>query len=199
MRVSFKSILAAAALGAITLSASAAPITVQGVAPESGFGFPTGVQGGGVYPLTGGAGDDFTGPLGAGYNQLTSITQLTVTLSIFDGDSDTGEYDFNNLTLGLDGIDTGLALNGFQNNQIASLTIDQIPVPTATALLAALQDGRLVGTVIDSDADVQVPPDFIGFPADVDTFLDGTSGRGPGRLVLPPLPQSQVSQPQGIH
>jgi hypothetical protein len=197
MRVSLKSKLAAgAALCALSVGASAA--TISSTVNQSGFGFGfdpvsgqfTGVQGGGTYPLTVPTGYDYAGQ---DYASLTSIDKLTITLTVNDGDSAQGEYDFNNLTLGLDGLNTGLVLNGFPNNSV--LTLDIEGPNNAAALLAALKaDGRLVGTVIDADADGQTPvQDFIGFPADIQTTLV-IEGQGGGVI---PLPAAALMGPLG--
>ena len=188
MRVSLKSVLSAAglAVGAMAWSASAAPITLTSTVDQSG---QTVVQGGGSYPLTGASPYDYTAQP---YAQLVSIDSITVTLTISDGDSGPGEFDFNDLTLGLDGINTGLKLNNFLNNNIVTQTLSQLPVPLQAQILAALQaDGKLVGTVIDSDADGQLTaPDFIGFPSangNIQTTLDiaGQTGGGGGNVPLP--------------
>jgi hypothetical protein len=199
MRVSLKSVLAAAAglaVGAMAWSASAAPITISSSVDQSGAMV---LQNGGPYPLTGASPYDYTAQP---YNQLTTIDSIAVTLTVQDGDSGPGDFDFNDLTLGLDGIDTGLKLNGFLNNNIVTLTLTQLPVPLQTQILAALQaDGKLVGTVIDADADGQVTaPDFIGFPSangSIQTTLDitGQISQGGGGNV--PLPAAVLLAPLG--
>jgi hypothetical protein len=200
MRVSLKSALAAGiALGALAMGASAAVIQVQSTVPESGYGFsfdPTtgqfsGLQSGGSYPLTGPSGYNFAG---TPYSTLTSIDKLTVTLTINDGDSAQGDFDFNNLTLRLDGLDTGLVLNGFPNNGV--LTLDIEGPNNAAGLLAALKnDGILVGTVFDADTDgvSQTAPDFIGFPAATVTTLV-IEGQAEGAI---PLPAAVLMAPLG--
>jgi hypothetical protein len=198
--IAIKSALGIGALALVAGGASAAPITINSTVNQSGYGFGfdagsgqfTGLQGGGSYPLTGGTGYDFAGQ---DYASLTTIDQLTVTLTINDGDSDVDEFDFDNLTLALDGIDTGLKLNGFRNNAIVTLDI-QGPSNSA-ALLAALQaDGKLVGTVLDVDSDnvSQQAPEFIGFPADIQTTLviDGEGG-----APAVPLPAAVLMAPLG--
>lgn len=89
-----------------------------------------------------------------GYRILSSIDSISVTLTMEDGDTALGNTDYNNLFLGLDGINTGIALNGFANNRTLTQTIttNQVSQATANSLLTALKaDGRLSGTVIDSD------------------------------------------------
>jgi hypothetical protein len=187
MRVSLKSVLAAGlAVGAMAYSASAAPLSLSSTVDQSG---QTVLQNGGPYPLTGASPYDYTAQP---YAQLVSIDSITVTLTISDGDSGPGEFDFNDLTLGLDGINTGLKLNNFLNNNIVTQTLTQLPVPLQAQILAALQaDGKLVGTVIDADADGQLTaPDFIGFPSangNIQTTLDinGQTAGGGGNVPLP--------------
>jgi hypothetical protein len=180
------------------MSASAATISVSSTVGESGYGFGvnpqgqfTGLQSGGSYPLTVPGGYNYAGQQ---YSALTSIDKLTVTLTINDGDSAQGEFDFNNLNLALDGLDTGLKLNGFPNGGV--LTLDIEGPNNAAGLLAALKsDGILVGTVLDSDSDniSQTNPDFIGFPAATVTTL---VIEGQGEAVVP-LPMAALMAPLG--
>jgi hypothetical protein len=180
-------------MGAIAFSASAAPVTLSSTVDQSGF---NGLQNSSSYPLTApGTPYDFTGQ---GVANLTSITGLTITLTVVDGDTGPGDYDFNSLTLGLDGIDTGLKLNGFLNNQIMGLTLSG---PTAAAILAALQaDGKLAGSVLDATPGNSTPVgDIIGFPFTVQTTLeitgDATTNGGGGNPV--PLPAAILLAPLG--
>jgi hypothetical protein len=153
MIASLKSVLTAGvAVAALGLSAFAAPITVSSTVDQSGY---LGGQNLPTYPLTGdpvtglGGGFDFSGQ---GANGITSIDSLTITVaSINDGDTGTGDYDFNNLFLGLNGVNTGIALNGLLNGQIASVSVTGAPnAASTTALLAALQAGTPIsGSIID--------------------------------------------------
>jgi hypothetical protein len=188
---------------AVALTVYAAPAraaVVTSTVGQSGFAFGldpvtglfTGIQGGGSYPLTVDTGYDFAGQ---DYASLTTIDKLTITLSINDADSDVGDFDFDNLTLGLDGIDTGLKLNGFPATGILTLNIEG---PTGAAgLLAKLQeDGRLVGSVIDADSDgfsQANPLEFIGFPFDIQTTLV-IEGQGGSPI---PLPAAALMAPLG--
>src|SRR5690349_8159969 len=125
MRVSLKSLLAAGVVAGLTsLAASAAPINVSSTVSQAGIVVP---QTGGSYQLTNPATPyDFTGQVNS-FANVTSIDSITVTVtSILDGDSGPGDYDENNLHLGLDGIDTGLVLNGLTNNAIVTLTLSQL-------------------------------------------------------------------------
>lgn len=92
---------------------------------------------------------------------LDRVKTLQINLAIEDGDTATGDYDFNNLSLGLDGIDTGIKLNGFPSGTLPG----GIPTsPTAAPfyftgtvsdavgqqILDALADGQLVASIIDA-------------------------------------------------
>lgn len=192
MRVSLKSVVAGLALGAIASTASAATVNLTSTVPQSGF---VGAQNLPGYPLTlAGSPYDFTGQVN-GFANVTSIDSLTVTLQVNDGDTAAGDYDFDNLFLTLDGINTGLALNGFPNNAILSLSLNQLAPPLQAALIAALGDGQLAGGVLDTDPGDAPAGDTIAFPRLVDTTLDlvvsgpnlvpGGGGPGPNPIPLP--------------
>ena len=173
--------LGVAALATIAAAgtASAAQITISSVVPQSGHADFTLAN----TPLTGASNPyDFAG---MDYASLTSIDSITVTLTVQDGDTVPETIDFDNWTLALDGIDTGLKLNGFPGNvAILTQTLTQDSPANASALLAALQtDGQLIGSIIDSD-----PGDnSITLPFVIDTSLDitGTIDGGPGVIPLP--------------
>lgn len=83
-----------------------------------------------------------------------------MSLTLEDGDTAQGlnNPDFNNLFLVLDGINTGIALNGFANNRTLTLSLtgtstqsDNLPLNNAAGILAALKtDGRLAGSILDN-------------------------------------------------
>ena len=183
--------VAALGVGAIAMissamNASAAPITITSVVAQSGHAdFTLSAT-----PLTGLATPyDF---VGQDYASLTSIDSITVTLEVQDGDTNPGELDFDHWTLGLDGIDTGLKLNGFPGQAgILTQTLTQVSPNNAAALLAALQsDGQLIGTIIDSN-----PGDHsISLPFRIDTSLDITGEAG-GNVI--PLPAAALMGPLG--
>ena len=202
MRVSKTTLAAGFALCALSLGASAA--IISSTVAQSGFGprfdqtgaITRGLQSGGSYPLT----DDPDTVAVEGYSfpgaTLTTVDRITVTITMDDGDSATGNFDFNNLTLGLDGVNTGLVLNGFPNGAIFTADLTQVSPATSAALVAALADGVLVGSVIDADADniSTTNPDFIGFPRNVDTTLE-LEGQGQGGVI--PLPAAALMGPLG--
>jgi hypothetical protein len=201
MRVSLKSILfAGLAVGAMGFAASAATVNGSSTVAQSGF---LGPQSAPSYPLTGSP-YDFTGQTN-GLNNVTSIDSLTVTLTANDGDTGPGDYDFNSLTLGLDGVDTGLKLNGLLNNNLVTVTLTQLSPALQAALIAALQDGQLVGTVLDATPGNATPPgDLIGFPSaqgnittTLDLVLSGPNlqvNQGPPPV---PLPMAAMIAPLG--
>jgi hypothetical protein len=200
MRVSLKSVLAAAiAMGATAMSASAAQLTISSTVAQSGYNSD---QNQASYPLTG-TPYDFTGTVNS-FANISSIDQLTVTLEMNDGDTGVGDYDFGSLTLGLDGHDTGLKLDGFTNNNIVSLTLSSLSVQLQNLIIADLADGQLVGSVLDATPGNSTPAgDTIGFPFVVDTSLDlvvsgpnlAAPGGGGGNPV--PLPAAVLVAPLG--
>lgn len=99
---------------------------------------------------------DFTGQNFAG---ISAINNIQVTLTVFDGNSGfsgtSADFDFNNLTLGLAGFDTGIKLNGFSaasiNGSDITLTFSSSSITNATQILAVLQNtGQLQGSIIDA-------------------------------------------------
>lgn len=93
-----------------------------------------------------------------------SVTSATVTVTLFDGDTDPGGQDENQLFLGLDGIDTGIALNGYDGNTTETLTHTGTPQNGGQIAAALTQDGALQGTIIDRipfDNNLQIPDTFL--------------------------------------
>ena len=192
MRMNKSMLAAGVLLGAMGTSAFAAPLTISSTVKQSGV---TDLQtSGGSHVLTSGTGYNFAPQA---YNTLTSIVEIVVTLSVTDGDSDIGDFDEGNLFLTLDGINTGLKLDGFTSGQIVTLTINQLAPGAGAAILAALlSDGKLVGGVFDTDADGPAG-NTIGFAGAINTTLDITgqsSGGGPAGV---PLPAAVVLAPLG--
>jgi len=56
------------------------------------------------------------------------IIQATIKATIYDGDTGPGEGDVDDLTLALDGFDTGIKLNGFPDDKTQTRTISGVPV-----------------------------------------------------------------------
>jgi hypothetical protein len=193
MKVSLKSVLAAGlAVGALALSASAAPLTISSTVDQSGYVGPQSLP---SYPLTGdavtGLGNpyDFTGQ---GANTLTTIDSITVTLtSINDGDTGPVDFDRDNLFLGLDGINTGIKLNGLLNDQIVTIQVTGVP-SMSSLILAALSDEKLAGSIIDLSPTNGTAGDILGIPRAVQTTLSIT---GEGFVI--PVPAAAVMAPLG--
>ena len=125
--------------------------------------------------VTAGTGYDFS----SSFASLTSIQQITLTLSMFDGDSGAGQFDLNHLHFFLGGtrnaqtgiytggIDTGIVLNGFRGNGfIDTLTFSILvnPATTGAAILSALNTngGIIAGYVVtDNSNDTQIAPNEV--------------------------------------
>jgi PEP-CTERM motif len=117
-------------------------------------------------PITGTTLNGITNPAANPYDftaqnfaALTSIDNIQLTLTVFDGNSGfsgtAADFDFNNLTFGLDGFDTGIKLNGFSAASIdgsdITLTFFSSSISNAAQILAALQaTGTLTGSIIDA-------------------------------------------------
>lgn len=94
----------------------------------------------------------FTDPAAA----ITDLTGLSLTLTLYDGDTGLGEFDEGQLTLWLDGKATGLVLNGFgnQKTQTNTVSLTGLDSALATAIYAQLvADNQLVATIRDADGD----------------------------------------------
>ena len=89
---------------------------------------------------------------------LASIQKISITMTLDDGDTASGNFDFNDLFLSLDGIATGIALNGFANNQELTLTIMGVPTNAGAIHNALTTDGLLVATFTDDDPGDNVLP-----------------------------------------
>lgn len=105
----------------------------------------------------------------SGVGKIRSLTELTITATLEGGGTGPGEIDEDNLTLALDGIDTGIKLNGFRNATRDTQTISGVPA-NARAILAALKaNGKLQATIIDHTPDDN---NMIWAPGgDIDTTL----------------------------
>lgn len=148
MKTFLHSLSAAAFLTAalVSASASAALLTSDPLAQD-------GIQQSFKPPQQGEIGTfNFTDPADA----LASITGLQITLTITDGDTGSGNFDYGQLTLALDDIDTGLLLNGFTDGQTITQTLSlaNLGSTLAQALYAQLMDdGELEATILDTDND----------------------------------------------
>ena len=129
---------------------------------------------------------DFSGdPNLAAFLAGDPVRQVSITLRMDDGDTGAGDYDEGELTLGLDGVDTGILLNGFTDNTTVTLTITGLTA-SGSAILAALGDGQLVATIFDAtggDNQLYVPGTFTASltvtnpePSTIALFAAGLAG-----------------------
>jgi hypothetical protein len=106
------------------------PVDLQSTVAESGYNDTfNGV--GDTAPING---SPFT------YNakkKFTSLTRVNIWLTMADGDTQPGQSDFNQLTLGLDGFDTGILLNGFDGDGVTTLIVGDAP-KNESKIIAAL-------------------------------------------------------------
>lgn len=151
--------------------------------------------------VTAGTGYDFS----SSYLSLTSIQQITLTMTMFDGDSGAGQFDLNHLhfflggtrnaTTGVytGGIDTGIVLNGFRGNGfIDTLTFSLLvnPATTGAAILSALNTGGgiIAGYVVsDNPNDTQIAPNEVALTNNLNnatTTLTLSSVPEPASCVL---------------
>ena len=83
--------------------------------------------------------------------KIRKITQITITLTLTDGTTAAGSHDHGDLTLALDGINTGLLLNGFSEAGTDTLTLSGVPTNEAQLRAALKVDGALAATIFDAD------------------------------------------------
>lgn len=94
------------------------------------------------------SGNQASNPFTFSYSgSLSSIASLSITLTVLASGTQPGEFDYNDWTLYLDGIDTGIAMTGFEHFAFTGLpanaarTFSGVPINQA-ALLAALNSDR---------------------------------------------------------
>jgi hypothetical protein len=100
--------------------------------------------------------------------KIRQLETIAITLTLKDGNTAPGDFDEGNLLLALDGIDTGIVLNGFPGaNAEATLTFRGAPASRGAILAALKADGKLAATVIDKTDE----GNFIEVPSQFDTTL----------------------------
>jgi hypothetical protein len=168
MRNSFKAaVVAGLALGAMSASAAVESYGTQAV-PIATFNYASNANGSLVNQGV------------ASYNNLANLGSLTLTITIRDGDTALGNFDFNDLSVGLNGFDTGIKLNtpntigntGFPDNAILQLDVSGAPTQNAAAILASIKAAGGIAklTIFDNDLDAVNPllganaGDVIAFP-----------------------------------
>ena len=96
-----------------------------------------------------------TDPVGsfsfAKVSKIRKITRITFTLTLEHANTGPGDFDENDLSLALDGIDTVLKLNGFLDEQKVTKTINRVPLKKAALRAALKADGKLAASIIDAD------------------------------------------------
>lgn len=107
----------------------------------------------------------------AGIGKIRTLARITFTATIDDGDTGPGEIDENDLTLALDGIDTGILLNGFRDNETDTQTVSGVPINQSQILAALKADGELAAAFVDDDVDGVNGNNFLDVPGTFDTTL----------------------------
>jgi hypothetical protein len=100
-------------------------------------------------------------------SKIARLNKVAITATIFDGSTGPGQFDENNLFLALDGINTGIALNGFRAGFTDTLTISGTPNNSRAIRNALKADKQLAATIIDTDSG----DNFVSMPATFQTTL----------------------------
>ena len=88
---------------------------------------------------------------------LSDLTGLSLTLTLTDGDSALGEFDYGDLFVSLDGINSGLALNGFGGGLTVTRTLSLANLDPGLAgqiYQELISDDELLVRILDVDSDV---------------------------------------------
>jgi hypothetical protein len=113
---------------------------------------------------------------------LADLTSLTIQLRIIDGDTSPGNFDYNNLYLALEGINTDICLNGFSDGFDVTLAFNGTPSNAAAILSSLKSDGVLIASVIDKS----YYDNYITFPSifNASLVLVGTASVSAPSLAL---------------
>jgi hypothetical protein len=123
-------------------------------------------------------------------SSLSSIGSISITLTLIDGDTAIGDqtvgqpdFDRDHLFLGLDGINTGIALNGFRGNGLQdTFTITgTVSAAVSTQLLAQFTDQQFVGSIISDRLNSAASPN--------DMFVGNQDMNAMTTLVLSDIPE----------
>lgn len=93
--------------------------------------------------------------------RLTNLKSIEISLTMYDGDTGIGEFDRNQLFLGLDGQNVGIKLNGYNSDQENTLTFrlsdtdpNWLSSQQVNTLLSNLNaDNQLLASIIDISPD----------------------------------------------
>lgn len=94
----------------------------------------------------------------SGQPTLSDLTGIEITLTMEDGDTGAGQFDFNQISLGLDDVPTGIALNGFSTGELNTLTFSLQAGDPGWLSAGAIQDlltnlysdNQLFGLLLDA-------------------------------------------------
>jgi hypothetical protein len=142
-----------------------ATATVGHGANQAIYDFASGLPANHPAIVAAGTGFDFSST----FSSLSAINSITFTMTMIDGDSASGNFDFNHLTLYLggtynantgilaNGIPTGIVLNGFRGNALLdtlTFTANINPTTTGAAILSALSSGagKIQGYVVSDNS-----------------------------------------------
>jgi hypothetical protein len=97
-------------------------------------------------------------------SRIATINRVTITATITDGDTGVGETERNDLLLVLDGVNTGIELNGYRHGLQDTRTNSGVPINKRELRNKLRQDGELHATIKDRDPgpnqDVILPANF---------------------------------------
>jgi hypothetical protein len=152
------------------VAVQAVPFSITSTVVQSGVDRPIG---NGPLEVTSEPGFDFAGQ---DYRALRSVDQVSITLTLLDADSARGDRDFGKLTLMLEGVNTGILLNGFRDSELDTRTITGFPSDEdKVQILAGLKvDGHVGAWILSTDR-----PSFnrIGVPSSAKATLVLTGER----------------------
>ena len=170
MKISFRHLAAAAALAAASATAPAsAAVEIFSEIQQSGGQLGT---------RAGTIGTIGTFTFATPASALSDIESLSITLTLEDGDTGAGNFDEGQLYLLLDGVYTGLALDGFRNGMTdtKTLSIPHLDSAVGQSLYDLLvSDGSLVASILDFDDD-DIAPNGSGESNSRKNFMRLTSG-----------------------
>jgi hypothetical protein len=83
-------------------------------------------------------------------DRIREITRITITLTLAGAGTQQGDPDRGDLTLALDGIDTGIKLNGFPQADQDTRTNSGVPINERAIRAALKADGKLAASIIDA-------------------------------------------------
>lgn len=100
----------------------------------------------------------------ANTSKVVRIDRIAITATISDGDTGAGDTERNDLFLVLDGVNTGIPLNGYRHAFQDTRTNSGVPVNKKELRNKLRQDGELHATILDRDPganqDIILPANF---------------------------------------